>query len=38
MRRKSRTLIRCQDPRYGGIAIRDGEGCFSGWMWHQNGG
>ena len=29
MRSKSRTLIRCQDPRGGGIAIRDGEGCFS---------
>ena len=29
MRSKSRTLIRCQDPRCRGIAIRDGEGCFS---------
>ena len=29
MRNKSRTLIRCQDPRCRGIAIRDGEGCFS---------
>ena len=28
-RSKSRTLIRCQDLRRGGIAIRDGEGCFS---------
>ena len=26
---KSRTLIQCQDPRSRGIAIRDGEGCFS---------
>ena len=29
IRSKSRTLIRCQDPRSGGITIRDGEGCFS---------
>ena len=29
MRSKSRTLSRCQDPRCCGIAIRDGEGCFS---------
>ena len=26
---KSRTLIQYQDPRSRGVAIRDGEGCFS---------
>ena len=29
MRGKSRTLIQCQDPHSRGVAIRDGEGCFS---------
>ena len=38
MRSESGTLIRCQYPRRHDFAIRDGEGLFFCWSWHQNGG